>query len=189
MLILGDSIAFGTPLGADDRWDRRLADLLAAELPERRIDVDNWAVPGARVDLLEAALQHADALASFDVVVVIEGVNDIGPMSVDAWTPRYRAAIAGIEAIGPTVIVGTPPPTFEDGEFKTRYDGVAAAIRMLGRADRPVLDIAGHWREQGPKVASAYYADLIHQSAIGQAAMAEVALPLVLSALEGPDRP
>jgi lysophospholipase L1-like esterase len=183
VLILGDSIAAGSPLSGDDRWWVRLGSGLGAALPDRRIVVDSWAVPGSHVDVLESAARDQPALGSFDVAIVIEGVNDQTSLPIDVWRARYKAAIGAIEGRGLIVVVGTPPPSFEDGAFTTRYDPIAAALREVAAGHRPLLDIAARWRADGSTVAATYYYDLIHQSAVGQRLMAEMALDVVLEAI------
>ena len=111
VVILGDSIAAGVPVLGEERWWVRLQSLLGAALPDRHVVVDSWAVPGSRVDVLESAARDQAALDSYDVAIVIEGVNDDGGLPINDWRMRYEAAIAEIERGGLLVIVGTPPPT------------------------------------------------------------------------------
>jgi len=184
ILVLGDSIADGTPLTGDDRWWVKLGKLLQPDLPGQRIEVDSWAVPGSRVDVLESAARDQPALKSYDVAIVIEGVNDEIVASIAEWRPRYEAAISAIERTGLIVIVGTPPPNFENGTFATRYDPTAAALREVAAAGhRPLLDIAARWHADGAAKAATYYSDLIHQGAAGQALMADLARGVVLDVL------
>ena len=184
IVVLGDSIGVGVPVGGDERWWIRLRDALARNLPGRRVEIDNWAVSGSRVDVLESAARDQPNLAGFDIAIVIEGVNDLNDVTVEEWQPHYAAAIAGLEARGLTVIVATPPPSFENGTFGPRYDATAAAIRALaGTGPRFLMDIAARWRADGPATAAAYYVDFVHQSAAGQAAMASLARDVVLDAL------
>lgn len=183
IVILGDSIASGVPLNGDDRWWVRLSSLLSAALPDRRVVVDSWAVPGSRVDLLESAARDEPALDSYDVAIVIEGVNDEIALPIDVWRSRYEVAIAAIERSGLVVVIGTPPPSFENGAFATRYDPTAAALREIAAGRRPLLDIAARWHADGAAIAATYYADLIHQGAVGQLLMAEMARDVVLEAI------
>jgi lysophospholipase L1-like esterase len=183
IVILGDSIASGVPLNGDDRWWVQLGSLLSAALPDRRVVVESWAVPGSRVDLLESVAHDQPALDSYDLAIVIEGVNDEVALPLDVWRLRYEAAIAAIERSGLVVVLGTPPPSFENGAFATRYDPTAAALREIAAGRRPLLDIAARWHADGAVVAAAYYADLIHQGAIGQQLMAEMARDVVLGAV------
>ena len=87
--------------------------------------------------------------------------------AIPTWTTRYEAAIAELEAKGVTPIVATPPPSFENGAFTTRYDAVAAAVREVAGRGRPILDIAARWRADGAAVAATYYVDTVHQSEAG----------------------
>jgi lysophospholipase L1-like esterase len=185
ILVLGDSIADGVPLTGEDRWWVRLRSLLAEALPDRQIVVDSWAVPGSRVNVLASAAHDQPALDSYDLAIVIEGVNDAAWTPLDTWRAGYEAAIATIEQRGLTVVVGTPPPSFEDGAFATRYDPVAEALRGIAGDRRPLLDIAARWHADGASTAAGYYSDLIHQGAEGQRLMADLARDVVLPLLQG----
>jgi lysophospholipase L1-like esterase len=186
IVVLGDSIGVGVPLTGDDRWWPQLRRLLEAALPGRSVVVDNWAVSGSQIDLLEA-VAHDPALASYDVSIVFEGVNDVQvDLPIAAWQPRYEAAIAAIEAGGSTVILATPPPQVSGEAFDPRFDALADAIRSLARSDRPTLDLAARWRADGAIAATSYYDDHVHQSAAGQARMATLARDVVLEAIVRP---
>jgi lysophospholipase L1-like esterase len=183
VLVLGDSIAEGTPLTGDDRWWVRLESMLAARLPDREVVVDSWAVPGSRVDVLESAARDQRELESFDLAIVIEGVNDEAWTPMEVWRADYGAAISRLEDRGLRVILATPPPTMVDGAFTTRYDPTIQAIREIAGADRTVLDIAQRWRADGAAAAAGYYSDLIHQGPAGQRRMADLARDAVVAAL------
>ncbi len=178
IVILGDSIADGVPLTGDDRWWLRLQGALADDLPGRQVAVESWAVPASRIEVLESAAADQPALASFDIAIIVEGVNDVGNTPLDEWAKRYEHAVAAMEAEGVAVIIGAPPPNFVDGELGTRHDGVDAAIRAMAEPDRPVLDIAGRWRADDR--ATTYYSDNLHLNAAGQAVMADMARDVVL---------
>ena len=186
VLVLGDSIAEGVPVTGDARWWPTLRGLLQRDLADRRIEIDSWAVSGSRVDVLESAATDQPNVATYRIAIVIEGVNDEHSMTAAAWAPRYGAAVTALEAKGLTVIVATPPPSFENGAFGARYEPFAAAVRTIAAGRRPLLDIAARWRADGPAVAGAYYVDLVHQSAAGQALMAALARDQVLAALRPP---
>ena len=185
IVVLGDSIGVGVPVEGDDRWWIRLRNALATDLPGRDVEIDNWAVSGSRVDVLESAARDQPDLATYDVAIVIEGVNDLNDVSVVDWRPHYASAITALEAKGLIAILGTPPPSFENGAFGTRYDATASAIREVAASgSRPLFDIAARWRRDGATVAASYYVDFVHQSAAGQALMASMARDIVLAALK-----
>ena len=181
IVVLGDSIAYGTPLEGDERWPSQLERLLNAEYPCRAVDVANWAVPGSRVDVLSAAATGQDALSSFDIAIVIEGVNDAAWAPLERWRVDYLTAISAMERRGLTVVIGTPPPTLETDQFTTQYDPTTNALRAIAGTSRPILDIAARWRRDGAPKAMAYYSDLIHQGPVGQALMAEMARDVVVA--------
>lgn len=180
IVVLGDSIAAGAPLNDDRRWWVRLRKQLANAMPDRDVVVDNWAVSGSRIDVLEAASRLQPGLRSYHLAIVIEGVNDEGLLPVTEWQPRYESAIAAMESQGLTVIVTTPPPSLEGGTFRTRYDSAADLIRGVASRGRPLLDVAARWHQDGPAIASSYYFDLIHQADAGQQQMADLAEQVVL---------
>ena len=180
IIVLGDSIAVGVTVDEEERWWRQLLRHLEADLPGRVIAIDNWAISGSQVAVLESAARDQPTIDTYDLAIVIEGVNDEHVMSAEAWRPRYEAAIATLEAKGLTVIVSTPPPLFEGGVFGTRYDAVAATVRDVASRGRPLLDIAGRWHADGPAIAGTYYSDPIHPSRDGQIVMASMARRLVL---------
>jgi lysophospholipase L1-like esterase len=180
IIVLGDSIAVGVTVDVEERWWRQLRRHLEADLPGRVIAIDNWAISGSQVAVLESAARDQPAIGTYDLAIVIEGVNDEHVMSADAWRPRYEAAIATLEAKGLTVILAAPPPIFEHGAFGDRYDPVAGAVREVASRGRLLLDIAGRWHADGPEVAGAYYSDPIHPSRDGQVVMASMARELVL---------
>src|SRR5262249_6299863 len=55
VLVLGDSTAAGVPLTGSARWWEQLDRQLVAGLPGRQVEVDSWAVPSSRIDVLESA--------------------------------------------------------------------------------------------------------------------------------------
>jgi lysophospholipase L1-like esterase len=185
IVVLGDSIGVGVPVEGDDRWWIRLRAALARVLPGRDVEIDNWAVSGSRVDVLESAARDQPNLVTYDIAIVIEGVNDLNDVSVDEWRPPYASAITALEAKGLIAILATPPPSFENGSFGTRYDETASAIRELAASgSRPLFDIAARWRGDGATLAASYYVDTVHQSAAGQALMASMARDVVLEVLK-----
>ena len=181
IVVLGDSIAFGTPLEGDERWPSRLERLLEAAYPGRAVSVANWAVPGSRVDVLVAAATGQEELSTFRIAIVIEGVNDAAWTPLETWRADYLAAISAMERRGLTVVIGTPPPTFENAEFTPQYDPTTNALRAIAGTTRPILDVAAEWRRDGAPKAEAYYSDLIHQSAMGQDKIAEMARDVIVA--------
>ncbi len=181
IVVLGDSTAAGVPLEGDDRWWVRMEDALAAALPDRQVAVANWAIPRSRVDVLESAANDQPALESFDIAIVLEGVNDVGRTPVDEWSKRYEAAVEQLEARG--LDVGRRGTA---GELRERRPGASARRRRLKpcarwpKPDRPVLDIAARYRADGDEAAASYYADNLHQSEAGQQVIAEMATSVVL---------
>jgi lysophospholipase L1-like esterase len=180
--VLGDSIAAGHPLEAPDRWTDRLAETLRSALPDRVVEVRNVASKGTRIDVLEASVGAQHDLASFQVAVVIEGVNDVGVTPMDEWARRYRMVVETLEGSGLVVVVGTAPPAIGSGQYFDTYDQVASTLRSIAaEGERHLLDIEGNWRDIGPKKAESLYVDVIHQNVAGQELMADLASSLTLA--------
>jgi len=181
IVVLGDSIAYGTPLEGTDRWPTQLERLLEARYPGRAVTVANWAVPGSRVDVLLAAATRQASLTTFDVAIVIEGVNDFAWTPLETWRAEYQSAISAMESRGLKVVIGTPPPTLIDGQFTPQYEPTTNALREIAGTKRPMLDIGARWRQVGASTAAAYYSDLIHQGPAGQELMAQMARDVVVA--------
>jgi lysophospholipase L1-like esterase len=180
IVVLGDSIAAGVPLDGEDRWWMRMQDALGAALPGRQVAVVSWAVPRGRVNVLESAATDQPALKSFDIAIVIEGVNDVGRTPVDEWSKRYQAAVERMEARGLDVVVAAPPANFEHDAQQHRHDAVDEAVRAMATAERPLLDIAARFQADGDEAAASYYSDNLHQREAGQQVIAEMATDAVL---------
>jgi lysophospholipase L1-like esterase len=144
--------------------------------------VSNWAQGGSQIDLLESRVAELP-LGSYDVAIVITGLNDTTVRPLDAWSPRYQAAIETLEDAGLTVVVGTAPPALEGGVFTDRFVAVAEELRAIA-GTRPMLDLEKEWRELGVETAASYYLDELHQNAAGQAVNAERARALLEPILE-----
>ena len=170
ILVLGDSIAAGDGAAPGDRWPAQLEVLLRQAAPDHDVVVSNWAHGGSEIDLLERRVAELP-LDSYEVAIVITGVNDTVNRGVDEWAPRYAAAIDRLEAAGVTVVIGTAPPTFEGGVFTDQFAAVAERLRTIA-GDRPMLDIAKEWKDLGVDGAGSYYLDMIHPNAAGQALIA-----------------
>jgi lysophospholipase L1-like esterase len=182
IVVLGDSIAAGWPLDPPDRWSDTIQTTLQAARPERCVEVRNVAMVGSRIGYLESSIAAQADLATFQVAIIFEGVNDGGITAIDEWERRYAVAVQALEARGLTVIVATAPPLFVNNEFEGTFDELAAAQRSIaGRSDQPILDIERDWRDRGSEEAAGYYVDIIHPNAAGQAAIAAVAARLILT--------
>jgi lysophospholipase L1-like esterase len=187
VLVLGDSIAAGEGAAGVDRWPARLEALLRQDLPERNVMVSNWAQGGSQINLLESRVAELP-LGSYDVAIVITGLNDTTVRPLDEWSPRYQAAIEKLESAGLTVVIGTAPPAFEGGVFTDRFAAVADELRVIA-GTRPMLDLEKDWRELGAETAGGYYVDVLHQNAAGQAVIAERARSVLDEILTGASAP
>ena len=149
--------------------------------------VSNWAQGGSQINLLESRVAELP-LGSYDVAIVITGLNDTTVRPLDEWSPRYKAAIEKLESAGLTVVIGTAPPALEGGVFTDRFAAVADELRAIA-GTRPMLDLEQDWRELGAETAGGYYLDVIHQNAAGQAVIAERARSVLDEILTGANAP
>ena len=149
--------------------------------------VSNWAQAGSQIDLLESRVAELP-LGSYDVAIVITGLNDTSVRPLAAWSPRYQAAIEQLEDAGLTVVIGTAPPALEGGVLTDRFAAVADELRAIA-GTRPMLDLENDWRALGVDTAAGYYHDELHQNAAGQAAIAERARAVLTPILTGSDSP
>ena len=182
VLVLGDSIAAGYPLVQPNRWSDKLEQGLRQELPDFDVELRNDARSATQIDFLESSVAAHKDLWKYQVAIVIEGVNDVGVIPHAEWVRRYRTVIETIEAGGPAVIIGTPPPILAGGRFHSDGDRVAESLRRIAaQSDRLVLDIALLWRDLGAGAAAKLYADTIHPNLEGQTRIADLALRIALS--------
>jgi lysophospholipase L1-like esterase len=76
LLVLGDSITFGFRVAEAERWSDRLAELLARQLPGRRVVPVNAGVVGYSTTQGRAVLPGLLATVRPDVVIACFGAND-----------------------------------------------------------------------------------------------------------------
>jgi hypothetical protein len=94
-----------------DHWPARLEALLREDFPGRDVMVSNRAQGGSQVHLLESRVAELP-LGSYDVAIVITGLNDTTVRPLDAWSPRYTAAIEQLKDAGLIVVIGTAPKAY-----------------------------------------------------------------------------
>ncbi|SDE59281.1 Lysophospholipase L1 [Blastococcus fimeti] len=189
LLVLGDSIAFGTGAQrADDTLGRRLAAALTDDGAE--VDLHVLAVPGAVSADLPRQVRAAGPLDA-DLALVVIGANDLVRL-----VPPERAAasldeaLRGLRAAGTDVVlVPAPdmssvpfvPPAFRplvqaaSVQLQHRQAAVAAAT---GATVAPVADVN---RVFGTDP-TLFAADRFHPSSAGYARIAASLTPTVLAA-------
>ena len=189
ILVLGDSIAEGVPIPKRRPVVARLRQLLQAEPAGRTITIDSWAVSGSQIEVLESAARDQPELGTYDVAIVIEGVNDQHRLSADAWKPRYEAASRGIRGQGRDRHRHHPAAAVRGRRLRDALRRLRGRGPGRRRAGRACLDLAARWRADGPTLAGTYYVDSVHQSVAGQIVMAAAAHEVVLAAVNATDAP
>jgi lysophospholipase L1-like esterase len=190
LLVLGDSIAYGTgALRAEDTVGRRLS----AELTADGFDVELrvLAVPGAVSADLAAQVRRAEPFEA-DLAVVMIGANDLA-----RFLPPEQAAAALAEAVTAlrargADVVAVPAPDmsmvpFVPPAFRSL---VRAACAQLQQRQAAVVEAAGGFvAGVAAEVAGAFAADpamfsadRFHPSSAGYARIAAALAPSVLAA-------
>jgi lysophospholipase L1-like esterase len=190
LLVLGDSIAFGTGAG---RPEDTLGARLAGALTDDGFDVDLHvlAVPGATSAQLPAQVRRARTLDA-DLAVVVIGANDLA-----RFVPAERAAadlavaVADLRAGGTDVVV-VPAPDMSSVPFvpPAFRAAVRAACALLQQrqaavaegAGASVADISAEVGRAFGSDPAMFSGDRFHPSSAGYARIAAALVPHVLTA-------
>jgi lysophospholipase L1-like esterase len=190
LLVLGDSIAYGT--GArhpDDSIGPRLSAVLADDGFD--VDLHVLAVPGAVSAHLATQVRRAEPLHA-DLAVIVIGANDLARfVPIDAATADLAVAVTALRAAGTTVVV-VPAPDMSSVPFvpPAFRAAVQAACAQLQHRQGLVAEAAGAVVAHiAAEVGSAFTADpalfsadRFHPSSAGYRQIAEVLAPTVLAA-------
>jgi lysophospholipase L1-like esterase len=192
LLVLGDSIAYGTgALRADDTLGRRLTTTLTADGFE--VDLHVLAVPGAVSADLAAQVRRAQPLAA-DLAVVVIGANDLARfVPPDQAATSLAAAVAGLRAAGTDVVV-VPAPDMSSVPFvpPAFRSVVRAACARLQQRQAELVEAAGgtvaHIAAEVDLAFAAdpamFSADRFYPSSAGYARIAAALGPTVLAAAQ-----
>ena len=190
LLVLGDSIAFGTgALRAEDTLGRRLSAALSADGFD--VDLRVLAVPGAVSADLAAQVRRAEPLDA-DLAVVVIGANDLARFVPPQQAARALAsAVAALRARGTDVVV-VPAPDMSSVPFvpPAFRPLVRSACTQLQQRQAQVVEAAGGTvAGVAAEVAGAFAADpamfsadRFHPSSAGYARIAAALAPTVLAA-------
>ena len=189
LVVLGDSIAFGT--GAtriEDTLGRRLAAALTDD--GFAVDLSVLAVPGAVSRDLAAQVRRAEPLNA-DVAVVVIGAHDLARFVPPAQAATsLGAAVTALRATGADVVV-VPAPDMSSVPFvpPAFRSAVRAASLLLQEHQTAAVEAAGGSMAAVHEVNVAFAgdpalfsADRFHPSSAGYAAIAEALTPAVLAA-------
>jgi lysophospholipase L1-like esterase len=190
LLILGDSIAYGTgALRAEDTLGRRLSAELAADGFDVELRV--LAVPGAVSGDLAAQVRRAEPFGA-DLAVVVIGANDLARfIPPEQAATALASAVTALRARGADV-VAVPAPDMSMVPFvpPAFRPLVQAACAQLQRRQTAVVEAAGgSVAGVAAEVAGAFAADpamfsadRFHPSSAGYARIAAALAPSVLAA-------
>jgi lysophospholipase L1-like esterase len=190
LLVLGDSIAYGTgALRAEDTLGRRLSSELAADGFDVELRV--LAVPGAVSSDLAAQVRRAEPFDA-DLAVVVIGANDLARfLPPEPAAAALAAAVTALRAGGADVVVVPAPDMsmvpFVPPAFRSL---VRAACVQLQQRQAAAVEAAGGWvAGVAAEVAGAFTADpamfsadRFHPSSAGYARIAAALAPSVLAA-------
>jgi lysophospholipase L1-like esterase len=190
LLILGDSIAYGTgALRAEDTLGRRLSAELAADGFDVELRV--LAVPGAVSGDLAAQVRRAEPFGA-DLAVVVIGANDLARfIPPEQAATALASAVTALRTRGADV-VAVPAPDMSMVPFvpPAFRPLVQAACAQLQRRQTAVVEAAGgSVAGVAAEVAEAFAADpamfsadRFHPSSAGYARIAAALAPSVLAA-------
>jgi peptidoglycan/xylan/chitin deacetylase (PgdA/CDA1 family) len=215
IVTLGDSITdgHGATTNGNNRWPDVLAVRLQSTAPAQSLGVLNQGIGGNRL-LLDGLGPNALARFDHDVLaqsgvrylIVLEGINDLGTLTINGDVPpaehaalvehiiaAYQQIVArarahGIEVFGATILPDVGSQYYHRGpNGEADRQAINAWIRAPGHFDA-VIDFDKIIRDpQHPEQMLAAYdsGDHLHPSPAGYAAMAE-AVPLSLFVAGGP---
>ncbi len=142
ILAFGDSLTSGTGVSRAASYPAVLEGLLQGRYGSQRITVLNEGVPGEdTVDALprfKAVLRRHEP----DVVLIMEGTNDLVPGMGDAAAEVIRSMVLHARARGRDPIVATIPPQGPRHASAERVDPYNQRIRQIAAANRvPLVDV------------------------------------------------
>lgn len=188
LVVLGDSIAFGTgALRIEDTLGRRVAAALTADGFD--VDLHVVAVPGAVSRDLAAQVRRAAPLDP-DVAVIVIGANDLARLVPPAQAAAsLAAAVTALRGCGADVVV-VPAPDMSSVPFvpPAFRAAVRAASVQLQRHQAVAVEAAGGSMAAVHEVGAAFAgdpamfsADRFHPSSAGYAAIAAALTPVVVA--------
>ena len=190
LLVLGDSIAYGTGARrADDTLGRRLSAALTAEGFD--VDLHVLAVPGAVSADLAVQVRRAQSLDA-DLAVVVIGANDLARfLPPEQAATALAAAVGALRARGTDVVVVPAPDMSSVPAVPAAFRAVVqAACAQLQRRQAAVAEAGGATvADIAVEIGRAFVADpamfsgdRFHPSSAGYARIAAALAPTVVAA-------
>ncbi|MGY1805372.1 SGNH/GDSL hydrolase family protein [Blastococcus sp. SYSU D00922] len=190
LLVLGDSIAYGT--GArrpEDTLGRRLSTALTAEGFD--VDLHVLAVPGAVSADLASQVRRAQPLDA-DLAVVVIGANDLARfLPPEQAAAALAAAVGALRARGTDVVVVPAPDMssvpFVPPAFRPLVQAACAQLQqrqavVAEAAGATVADIAAEVGREFVADPAMFSGDRFHPSSAGYARIATALAPTVVAA-------
>jgi lysophospholipase L1-like esterase len=188
--IVGASATFSSRRIVDKPYPALLQGLLAARYTSQTITVDNRGVPGERVDPGAARLSGLLASRAYDVVLLLEGANDLfvdGPAAVGGIVSAARFMANDARSRGVQPFVATFPPQRASGSLGGRASlvpGLNVGIRAMAQAQGfPVVDLEAAF---GSDISQLIGPDGLHPTAQGYSLTAATFFDALKLALERP---
>ena len=189
LVVLGDSIAFGTgALRTEETLGRRLATALTTDGFD--VDLHVLAVPGSVSRDLAVQVRRAEPLGA-DVAVIVIGANDLARFVPSAQAAASLASAVRVLRASGTEVVAVPAPDMSSVPFvpPAFQAAVRAASVQLQRAQAAAVESAGGSMAVVSEVGTAFAgdpslfsADRFHPSSAGYAAIAAAVAPAVVAA-------
>jgi lysophospholipase L1-like esterase len=187
---VGSAAAFSSRRIVDRPYPAALQGLLAARYTAQTITVENRGVPGERVDTGAPRLTGLLASRAYDVVLVLEGANDLyvdGPAAVSGIVSaaRFMANDARSRSVQP--FVATFPPQRVTGSLGGRaalVPGLNTGIRAMAQTQGfSLVDLEAAF---GSDISQLIGPDGLHPTAAGYVRIAETFFDALKQALDRP---
>jgi len=183
ILVFGDSSSFGWGVNDEESWSALLAETLSADLPNKKIEVGNFAIPGDSSAYGRLLFEHFAPQYESDLVILGFGANDAKPvftshtsqvskfdgssLALRARSILRHSAIFRLaeRALGPKPLspeeaaqkIKTQPrvPAVSAEDYSTNMSYMVSKSRELGNRNALLITLCtpGHYAREAKKVA------------------------------------